>query len=522
MSNLKISIATEFLGKGLKDADKGVKGLEKSVKNLGYLFGGGYLGAKVLAFGKSSVNAFIADDKAATQLTQTMKNLGLQLSAPSLSKFIDQMTLATGVSDSLLRPAMQGLLQTTGSLAKSQEILAQALDVSASTGVDLLTVSNDLSQAYVGNTRGLRKYNLGLTQAELKTASFADIQKLLTDRFGGANEAALDTYAGKMQVLTNAAAEAKEVIGEGLVNAISKLGGTGSNNIDNVTKSMNQLATVASGVVNTFADVFQAVLNPIGFYKAGMKTKSYMSGTVGSALTKGAAIDTAKAEKAAVTRNKQLLALKNSQNTASIKAAALAKENAILAKASALLNQSQNLFDMDRIELAAAAQGKLSEEDKVRVKLKQDILNLEDAIQNKNLAAVASWSAAIVQDSQKLAALRGDMNGLSDVNNPFTAWLESLNAIAAELQKILNMKKTDTAYMELTKSPTYSTLGSETGSYGGFQFTPIAGAEIPQVGQISINVQGSVTTERDLVATITNALYNNQASGVPVNYSTRY
>jgi hypothetical protein len=39
---------------------------------------------------------------------------------------------------------------------------------------------------------------------------------------------------------------------------------------------------------------------------------------------------------------------------------------------------------------------------------------------------------------------------------------------------------------------------------------------------ISLTVQGSVTTERDLVSAITQGIYNNQASGIPISYSTAY
>jgi hypothetical protein len=39
---------------------------------------------------------------------------------------------------------------------------------------------------------------------------------------------------------------------------------------------------------------------------------------------------------------------------------------------------------------------------------------------------------------------------------------------------------------------------------------------------VSVNVAGSVTTERDLVNAITQGIYNNQASGIPISYSTAY
>jgi hypothetical protein len=39
---------------------------------------------------------------------------------------------------------------------------------------------------------------------------------------------------------------------------------------------------------------------------------------------------------------------------------------------------------------------------------------------------------------------------------------------------------------------------------------------------VTVNVGGSISTERDIVAAITQGLYAQQASGTPVNYSTAY
>ena len=171
--SLLINIAATFSGKkALKEAQKQVNVLESSVKKLGATLGVSLSAAAVVAFGKASVKAFAEDEKAATRLAGVLENLGLAFANPQIAAFIEDLSKATGVVDDDLRPAMQSLITTTGSLANSQKLLAQAIDISAASGVDLVTVSNDLAQAYVGNTRGLRKYNLGLTQAELKAASF--------------------------------------------------------------------------------------------------------------------------------------------------------------------------------------------------------------------------------------------------------------------------------------------------------------------------------------------------------------
>lgn len=456
MSNVAINIAAEFTGKkAFAQAETSVGKLNNSVHSLAKTMGVALSARAVYQFGKAAVKAFSEDQKAATQLTQTMKNLGLELSAPSMGKFIDQMTLATGVADNELRPAMQALLQTTGSIAMSQKLLTQALDVSASSGVNLTQVSTDLAQAYVGNLKGLRKYNLGLTQAELKTKSFAELTDLLSQKFGGALQANMTTTAGKMQVLANAAGEAQEKIGAGLVDAFARAGG--GTEIEDAIESMNTMADSINNVSAALGSLFWVFKKGYDIWSfisnlgglTGTKGKLFgldkipaqnkagafvggMSGTVGSAINQGRIIAEAKAEKDALLRAKAITAELNKQNK-------LKKDQLALTKASAILSEANKLFDNERIQLAAAMQGKITEEDKVRVKLKQDILNLEQAIQNNNVAAAASFANAIVQDSQKLQMLRGDMQGLNDIENPFNAWLETIRQMAAELARLANI-----------------------------------------------------------------------------------
>jgi hypothetical protein len=39
---------------------------------------------------------------------------------------------------------------------------------------------------------------------------------------------------------------------------------------------------------------------------------------------------------------------------------------------------------------------------------------------------------------------------------------------------------------------------------------------------VTVNVGGSISTERDIVNAITQGIYNNQASGIPISYTTAY
>jgi hypothetical protein len=230
------------------------------------------------------------------------------------------------------------------------------------------------------------------------------------------------------------------------------------------------------------------------------------------------------------------------------KIAAEKKKQEILDKASLVLAQGQKVFDEEGIQLAAAAQGKLTDEERTRIYLKTDIFNLEAAINEGNISAAVRLSNSMVANAQKLAAIRGDMIGLNDIENPFTAWLETLKQMALELAKLANIKPPTALpmggamaeplykYNSLSQQLVPGTTERSPMGYGGGQFdmnliptTPLYGYNslsqqaIPNGDTIvNISVTGSVTTERDLVAAITQGLYAQQASGTPVNYSTAY
>ena len=202
MADLRVDIASEFTGKAaFTKAQKATSSLDKAVGKLGKQIASVFAFTKIVAYGKASVKAFVEEERAVSQLTTAVKNLGLAFAQPQINNFIDRLQSSSAIVDDELRPAFQALLTTTGSLTKSQELLSLAIEGSRGSGIALTTVSQDLANAYNGNTRGLRKYNLGLTKAQLTTISFSDVQERFARQFSGANAAYLDTYAGKLDVL---------------------------------------------------------------------------------------------------------------------------------------------------------------------------------------------------------------------------------------------------------------------------------------------------------------------------------
>jgi hypothetical protein len=178
-TDLAIRIATTLDNTGISRATKSISKLQRSVRGLGTAFAV----YQAAAFGKQSLKAFIADEAAASRLNVAVKNLGLEFANPYIADYIANLEKTSQVADDILRPAFQRLLQQTGSIAKSQSILNTAIEVSRGSAVDLASVSEDLSKAYYGNFKSLRKYSLGLTDAELKTKSFSELQDILNKKY---------------------------------------------------------------------------------------------------------------------------------------------------------------------------------------------------------------------------------------------------------------------------------------------------------------------------------------------------
>jgi hypothetical protein len=382
MSNVAINILAEFTGvAAFKKADSSVTKLNKTVKNLAGTLGVAFGTAAVVRFGKAAANAFIQDQKEATRLATAVKNLGLQFSNPAINQYIDSLSKSSAVTDSELRPAFQALLTTTGSLTESQKLLSQAIDVSAGSGIDLATVSNDLAQAFVGNTKGLKKYNLGLTQVELKTASFATIQKELNDQYKGANAAYLATYAGKMQLLGTAAGEASETIGGALIDSIMLL--SGSKGIDDLITKIDSLADKTVGFIDRFSEGL-AIINAIKNSNLGNMAKNIQAVQVEAYNARlrrnaGKAFEGVNIPKS----NKQIAAEKKAAADAAKRAkdiAAAQEKQTKELKKQAALKKAGTVFDLQQIGIVAALKGKITEDEKIRLQAQLAILNDNDVL----------------------------------------------------------------------------------------------------------------------------------------------
>jgi hypothetical protein len=381
MPNLLVTATTRYDPKGLNQAKKHISAFDKTVKTLGKTFAGVFAAQKVLSYGKASVRAFAADEKAARSLSNTLKNVGAQYAATNVEDYIAKLQSATGVLDDNLRPALQILLTATGDVTKSQDALNLALDISANTGKDLSAVSTALAKGFQGNTTALAKMGGAVSKATLATGDMNKITAELTAKYKGSALTAIGGYSGQMAKLGVASANAKEIIGKGLLDSISMLGGT--NGVTTTADAMERLAQNTADTIRGFT-VLAEKLKAFKLISAIFRTlgDSFSAGPLGSVMRMGQSKvkngygqQSPGERAAAVAFNKKLQDQKKQEYLDLMAKNKATKEEAQMKKDQAALDALKAKFDLERIGLNAALNQATDEETKARIKAQIAILD---------------------------------------------------------------------------------------------------------------------------------------------------
>jgi hypothetical protein len=517
MANVVIDIAAEYTGnKAFKQAETATQKLEKSVAKLGKQLAGVFAASKLYAFGKASVKAFAEDEKAARSLALALANTGNAFAAIEVEKFIGDLQRATGVLDDNLRPAFRTLLTATGDVKKSQDALALALDISAGTGRDLGQVAVALSRGFLGQTTALSRLGAGLDKATLKAGDMDVIIGELTDKFRGQALAAAEGYAGAIAKLTVASNNAKEIIGKDLLDAMQMV--AGNEGIGGATTAMEGFATQIGNAIygigvlikqiksipgaGFIGDVLAAgtEISGIGLLsRLGASSKARSAGTPAQSPGQRKAIDKANAD--ALKLQKQQNTLKKIDNDATARKITLTADQQAL-------EELKKKFDVERVGLFAALNQATDEETKMRLR---SLIAIKD-----NDAALAGKIKAELEAASATNFLSGALYRLSaefDMERTRMALGKAQVAGMASAQGISPIASSQTALD--TALRLYPDFGTEMDAAR-------SAAGRAQMSSVTVNVAGSVTTERDLVNAITQGIYNNQASGIPISYSTAY
>jgi len=488
MANVMIDIAAEFVGnKAFKQADNATDKLTKNVKKLAGAFGLAFSATAVLAYSKSAVKAAAADQKAQQQLALALKNVGLGRDAATSEAYIQRLQSEFGIVDDLLRPSYQTLAVATRDSAEAQRLMGIALDVSAANSLDLGAVTKALSRAFLGNNTALSRLGLGISKADLKTKSFKEITDQLSATFAGSATTAANSYQGSMDKLAVATENFKESIGVGLIEALNIL--NGEQGLAKTTSEMDKLgiklqnATIgAAYFVNelkkipggslltslfgkTFGDPLGVVTLINAFEKFKQQPRPFATGMSVSGQVQ-------------IKQEKQITKLTAEQAKNQAKITKDKKLQAAIDKANLALNKGTEIFDMDKIQIAAALTSQAEQlgkattssqvlqiaNDTARLNVKRSILDLEDAIAAKDEAAIVAATNKLNADLKVLGALGAqnlkllDIKSILDTLKPKDLINISNLEEALRLLGLINLASTGSKTLPAIKAPSVQGL----------------------------------------------------------------
>ena len=221
---VNIPIISEFDGTGISKAIKQFKQLETNGQKAQFAIkkaavpAGLALAGLAVALGDAAKGA-IEDDAAqqllATTITKVTGATDAQIQANE--NWISTQGKLLGITDDELRPVMGRLVKATGSVTKAQELASQAMDIAASSGKPLATVTAALEKAYGGNLTALAKLAPEYREMIKDGATFEEVMGKIAETTGGAATVAANTAQGQFKRLSVSLAETKETIGAALL-----------------------------------------------------------------------------------------------------------------------------------------------------------------------------------------------------------------------------------------------------------------------------------------------------------------
>jgi hypothetical protein len=395
VTNLMIGIGAEYKGRGaFKQAETATQKLTKSVRNLAGAFGIAFGTRAVVNFAKVSLKAFQESEAQQQRLARLLEvtNDASKEQIAVLTRQADALEKLGVVSAGSITQVQSQLATFDLQILTINKLTPAILDYvtaekgAAATADDFKAATNGLAQALNGNFASLTKTGFVLddvTKELISTGTEAQraaaIVKVLDSTYKGFNRSLRDTPAGQFQILANAADDARVIIGEGLTKAITQAFGGGE--IDEATKTLKDMSQVVSDIIQGLGTMVGWVVK-LGKWSAANSNKAIAarSATANTPfdpmamkapdLTPGfMALVKAqqKADALAVKRQKERTAQLKKQTKEQ-------KEQAALAKAKAVLDKTDTLFNMDLIQNTAALMGKITEDESLRLRLQQAIL----------------------------------------------------------------------------------------------------------------------------------------------------
>ena len=285
-----------------------------------------------------------------------------------------------------------------------------------------------MSKAYLGNYTSLTRLGGGISKATVASGDLNKILDSLSANFEGDAAAAVQTYKGQLDLLKVSTENAKETIGEGLVIALSKIS---DDNIVSLTDAMDDFSTsIAEVIVGVGVMIDKIKSIPGANLLKGLFSLQSIP-VVGSYLE---FFRKAGKEEIKSVRNSKKI-VENTKQTGKVTQTIVSntkkltdeqKKQLALKKAQAVLDASSKVMDMDLIQNTAALQGKLTEDETLRLKLQREIL-----LGNSDAAARLAQELLSVQ---RAAIIAGNVDPFGQLSDSVLEALKSLKQLRNELE----------------------------------------------------------------------------------------
>ena len=198
--------------------DRQVSQVSRSVTKFVGLLGAGGIGAAIFSFAKGAVDEFAKEEQALARLSDSLSRLGI--TNKSVTKELEEFAVAQAkvsmaTHDEIIEAERS--LVTRGLWGEQLKKAIQAsLDLATKTG-SLSTATEVVGKAFQGTSARLANFGIAIDSNTPKAQVFGKVMEQINEHFGGAAQAQMGTYAGRLHIIGEETAELKERIGQELL-----------------------------------------------------------------------------------------------------------------------------------------------------------------------------------------------------------------------------------------------------------------------------------------------------------------
>lgn len=267
---------------GLKKTEGAADSSSNKWSNLAKTVAGYVSATKIIDFGKDCIEGANTQIQAETKLEQAFRATGKASDSEvqSLKEHASALQKVGVIGDEVTMAGMSQLAtfnlnsESVKILTAGMQDLAVNMNGVNVTSENMQSIANLVGKVMTGNTSALSRYGITLDENQEKLLKEGDemqrastLADILSQNVGGMNEALAQTPEGKATQLANDWGDLKEMLGNALLPALSKVVGWIQKLVDwfnNLSPGMQKAIIIGTVVVGVLGLIFSAVTSLVG------------------------------------------------------------------------------------------------------------------------------------------------------------------------------------------------------------------------------------------------------------------